>query len=112
MERPTLVGHLRQLDLGRPSSQEVKYPFRDAYHITGEIVNLPEDRGVDISELQLKDLQSIEPKLDGEALEILDNRRCMDSRDSLGGTSTEQTLKQIDSLKDWLLEEKRGDLDV
>jgi argininosuccinate lyase len=111
MQKATLVGHLSATDLADYLVKSLNIPFRDAYHITGEIVNLAEKRGVDISELSLEDLQSIEPRVTKEALGVLDNRACMDSRDSLGGTSTNQTKEQILRLEDWI-ELQRGDIDV
>jgi argininosuccinate lyase len=111
MQKATLVGHLSATDLADYLVKSLNIPFRDAYHITGEIVNLAEKRGVDISELSLEDLQSIEPRVTKEALGVLDNRACMDSRNSLGGTSTNQTKEQILRLEDWI-ELQRGDIDV
>ena len=111
MQKATLIGHLSATDLADHLVKRLNIPFRDAYHITGEIVNLAEAKGVDISELSLEDLQRVEPRLDSEALEVLDNRACMDSRDSLGGTSTNQTAQQISRFKNWI-ELQRGDIDV
>ena len=111
MQRATLIGHLSATDLADHLVKSLNIPFRDAYHITGEIVNLAEAKGVDISELTLEDLQLVEPRLDREALDVLDNRRCMDSRNSLGGTSTNQTIQQISRFKSWI-ELQKGDVNV
>jgi argininosuccinate lyase len=108
MQKATLIGHLSATDLADHLVKELNIPFRDAYHITGEIVNLAEAKGVDISKLSLEDLQLIEPKLTTKALDILDNRRCMNSRDSYGGTSTTRTKEQIEILKDWLNSQLKG----
>jgi len=43
--------------------KEVGIPFRDAYHITGSVVNVAEDKGLDISELSLADLQYVDERI-------------------------------------------------
>jgi argininosuccinate lyase len=102
MQRATLVGHLSATDLADYLVKTLNIPFRDAYHITGAIVNLAEEKGVDISKLDLEDLQSVEPRLDSRVVNILDNRVSMDSRNSYGGTSTKRTKEQISLFRDWL----------
>ena len=81
-------------------------PFRDAYHITGDAVNLAETRGVDISQLTIEELQSIDSRIGEGVVELLDNRASMNARRSLGGTSTTRTIEQIDTLSQWLQEQR------
>jgi argininosuccinate lyase len=66
------------------------------------VVNLAEENGVDISELSLVDLQSIDKRIGEGVLELLDNRASMNARTSEGGTATVRTLDQIASMKTWL----------
>ena len=88
--------------------REKKLPFRDAYYITGEAVNLAESLGKDISQLSLKELQSIDSRIDEEVLSLLDNRASMDARDSYGGTATKRVAEQIALMQTWLEEQKGG----
>ncbi len=81
-------------------------PFRDAYHIVGDVVNLAEKLGKDISQLSIEELKSVDSRIDSKAVEILDNSVSMNSRNSFGGTSTEQTEKQIEILRVWLQQQK------
>jgi argininosuccinate lyase len=77
-------------------------PFRDAYHITGNVVNLAEEKGQDISELSLEDLQSVDERIGEGVVELLDNRASMNARMSEGGTATERVLEQVATLNTWL----------
>jgi argininosuccinate lyase len=102
MEAACMIGHLSATDLADYLVKEAGLPFRDAYHIVGNVVNLAEENGVDISELSLVDLQSIDKRIGEGVLELLDNRASMNARTSEGGTATVRTLDQIASMKTWL----------
>jgi argininosuccinate lyase len=108
MEAACMVGHLSATDLADYLVREAGLPFRDAYHITGNVVNLAEEKGVDISELSLEDLQKVDGRI-GEGVEPLpDNRASMNARESEGGTASSRTKEQIEKLKNWLEKERRG----
>ncbi len=102
MEKACMIGHLTATDLADYLVKEQSIPFRDAYHITGNVVNFAEARGVDISELSLDELQSIDGRISFKVVELLDNRASMNARDSEGGTSTKRTLEQINKIEKWL----------
>ena len=102
MERACMVGHLSATDLADYLVKEQGLPFRDAYHITGNVVNLAEEKDLDISELSLADLQSIDARIGEGVVALLDNRASMNARMSEGGTATVRTLEQVESLKGWL----------
>jgi len=107
MEKACMIGHLSATDLADYLVKKVGIPFRDAYHITGNVVNVAEDRGVDISELTLADLQSVDARIGEGVVELLDNRASMNARTSEGGTSTIRTEEQIESLLSWLKAQRR-----
>ncbi len=100
-----MVGHLSATDLADYLVKEQGLPFRDAYHITGNVVNLAEEKGVDISELTLEELQSIDERIGEGVMGLLDIRASMNARQSEGGTATVRTLDQIAQLKTWLQEQ-------
>ncbi len=102
MEKACMIGHLSATDLADYLVKEEGIPFRDAYHITGNVVNFAEDRGVDISELSLDELQSVDSRISSKVVELLDNRASMNARNSEGGTSTKRTLEQIAKMNKWL----------
>jgi len=102
MEAACMIGHLSATDLADYLVKVVGIPFRDAYHIVGNVVNMAEEKGLDISELSLVDLQSIDERIGEDVIALLDNRASMNARMSEGGTATVRTLEQVDSLKIWL----------
>ena len=105
MEAACMVGHLSATDLADYLVKEKSLPFRDAYHITGNVVNLAEEKGLDISELSLDDLQSIDDRIGEDLVSLLDNRASMNARASQGGTATKRTIEQIENMKSWLKEQ-------
>jgi len=107
MEAACMVGHLCATDLADYLVKEQGLPFRDAYHITGNVVNLAEEKGVDISELTLEELQSIDARIGEGVIALLDIRASMNARQSEGGTATVRTLEQVKRMKKWI-EEKRN----
>jgi argininosuccinate lyase len=104
MEAACMIGHLSATDLADYLVREAGLPFRDAYHITGNVVNLAEEKGIDISELSLSDLQSIDERIGEGVVALLDNRASMNARQSEGGTASVRVLEQVESIKSWLNE--------
>ena len=110
MERACNRGHLSATDLADYLVKSGGLPFRDAYHIVGNVVNYAEELGKDISELTPQELKSVDERIDEGACTVLNNRKSMDARDSEGGTSTKRTLEQIDTMKLWLQERKGAEV--
>jgi len=106
MNKACMIGHLSATDLADYLVKEVGIPFRDAYHITGNVVNVAEEKGLDISELTFEDLQAVDSRITEGVVALLDNRASMNARQSEGGTSTARTQEQIDTLLSWLASQK------
>lgn len=70
-------------------------PFRDAHHITGQVVALAEQKQLRLDQLTVDDLQSIHNDLNAECLKTLDPLASVSSRNSYGGTAPEQVRKAI-----------------
>ncbi len=104
MEDACMVGHLLATDLADYLVRKVGLPFRDAYYITGNVVNLAESRGVDISELDFEAFQSIDERIGEDVIALLDNRVSMNMRTSEGGTATIRTIEQIEVIEKWIEE--------
>lgn len=106
MSQACRVGHLSATDLADFLVRECKVAFREAHHITGKVVAYAESKGIDISELEEAELDTllreVKSSATKEAKKVLSLTRSMHSRDTLGGSSSEQTQSQIDSLKSWL----------
>lgn len=95
-------GHLSATDLADFLVQNCGIPFREAHHITGKAVAYAESLGKDLSELTQQELCSVDSSIPPSAHQSLDLEKSMNSRNSYGGTSTQATHTQIESLEAWL----------
>ena len=96
------VGHLSATDLADFLVRECNIAFRDAHHITGKIVSLAEQKGVDISELSFKEIASVDNRIKNGVCNVLNLHSSMQERDSLGGTASTQVLAQISQLEHFI----------
>jgi len=74
-------------------------PFRDAHHITGSLVKMAEDKGCDLMDLSLADMQSVEPRITDDIFSVLTVESSAASRTSYGGTSPENVRQQCAEAK-------------
>jgi len=105
MESACKIGHLSATDLADFLVQKQNMPFRTAYYITKDVVEKANSLNKDISELTVEEIREANEQIkdiDEEIVMYLDLRNSMNARTSLGGTSTEQTKKQIEDFKEWL----------
>ncbi len=75
--------------------KNLKMPFRDAHHITGQIVRMAENKGVALHELKLSDMQKVEKKITTKIFEVLSVENSVTSRTSVGGTSQVRVKEEI-----------------
>ena len=73
--------------------------FREAHHITGEVVALAEKRNLRLDQLSLADLQSVHQGFTIEACTVLDPVHSVASRNSFGGTAPDQVRIAIKTAK-------------
>jgi argininosuccinate lyase len=105
MQNACKVGHLSATDLADYLVQKANIPFRTAYYITKDVVNVANKLNKDMSQLTIDELKSANDNLkdiDEEIIKYLDLRNSMNARTSYGGTSTTNTKEQIDIFKKWL----------
>jgi argininosuccinate lyase len=74
-------------------------PFRNAHHVTGKIVGLAAQRGVDLEALPLKDMQSVDRNITAKVFEVLGVEKSVKSRTSHGGTAPANVRREA---KKWL----------
>ncbi len=72
----------------------LKQPFRSAHHTTGRLVAMAEARGVDLSDLTLAEMQSVEPGITEEIFGVLTVEASVASRRSYGGTAPTNVAAQ------------------
>ncbi len=99
MKNLATKGYLTATDLADYMVQELNFPFRKAYQITSKIVNFAERKNKKLNELNIKEIQKIEPKLKSGVLNIFDLRNSIKSKKSFGGTSFENIKKMIEKYK-------------
>jgi len=79
--------------------RELKMPFRDAHHVTGEIVALAEKQGLALAEMELSGMQTVEPRITKEIFSVLSVTNSVKSRKSFGGTAPSNVRKMA---RDWI----------
>ncbi|MVA82175.1 argininosuccinate lyase [Agrobacterium vitis] len=75
--------------------REAGLPFRDAHHVTGRVVALAEEKGCDLADLPLEDLQAIHTAITADIYSVLTVEASVASRKSYGGTAPDEVRKQI-----------------
>ncbi len=103
MKESARSGYSTATDLADWVTQKLNVPFRDSHHITGRAVKLAEGKGVELRELTLAELQSIEPRITQECLDILTVDAAAASRVSYGGTAPENVRKQAKAARERFL---------
>lgn len=105
MQKACQVGHLSATNLADYLVQKSNIPFRTAYYITKDVVNIANNLNKDVSQLTIDEIRACNKELSNineEILDILNLDNSMNSKDSYGGTSTKQTLLQIDEFNNWI----------
>ncbi|MGG7566255.1 argininosuccinate lyase [Rhodovulum sp. DZ06] len=74
--------------------RELNLPFRDAHHVTGALVKMAEDRGIDLPDLSLADMQTVHADITEAVFGVLTVEASASSRLSYGGTAPENVRAQ------------------
>ncbi len=77
-------------------------PFREAHHVTGELVALAERKGCDLPDLSLDDMKSVCAGITEAVFEVLGVHNSVASRTSYGGTAPDQVRARIAEWKEAL----------
>lgn len=88
-------GYSTATDLADWLVRAVGLPFRDAHHVTGRAVALAEQKGCDLSELSLEELQAINPAITDAVYDVVTVEASVASRKSFGGTAPVEVRRQI-----------------
>jgi argininosuccinate lyase len=99
MKKMAGEGHATATDLADWLVRELKMPFRDAHHATGQIVAKAAEAGVALHKLPLEAMQAIEPRIKDAVFSVLSVNRSVKSRVSYGGTAPKNVRAQA---KRWL----------
>jgi argininosuccinate lyase len=71
-------------------------PFREAHHVTGRLVALADGKGVDLADLSLADMTSVEPRITGDVFSVLTVEASVASRTSFGGTAPDNVRREAE----------------
>ena len=90
------AGFATATDLADWLVRDLGLPFRDAHHVTGRLVGLASERGVDLEGLALADMQAVEPRIHAAVFGVLGVDASLRSRTSYGGTAPDNVRRQAD----------------
>lgn len=77
-------------------------PFREAHHIVGRVVRLAEEKGCELTDLALEELQGISDQFGEDVTEVLQIKSSLAKRKATGGTSPEVLMAQLSAAKEAL----------
>ena len=88
-------GHPTATDLADHLVRKLQKPFRDAHHISGNIVALADEKECALENLKLEDMQKIEPELDESVYNVLKIDAACNARSSFGGTAPDEVKARL-----------------
>ncbi len=77
-------------------------PFRSAHETVGKIVSYAERSGKELSDLKLSEFHRFSKEIDEDIFQVITFSGSVESRNSLGGTSTANVRKQIATARRFL----------
>ena len=95
LESAASSGFSTATDLADWLVRDLGMPFREAHHITGALVAKAEEKGCDLPDLSLKEMQKQNEKINADVFNFLGVQNSVASRQSYGGTAPKQVRKQI-----------------
>ena len=95
LEAAAATGFSTATDLADWLVRELGLPFRDAHHVTGTLVAMAEDKGIDLPDLTIEDMKSVHDNITVGIFDVLGVRNSVASRVSYGGTAPNQVRARI-----------------
>lgn len=77
--------------------------FRNAHHVTGELVSVAEKSGRSLEQLTLEEMQAVEGQITADVFSVLGVTESVGSRTSYGGTAPKNVLAQVKSARERFL---------
>ena len=93
------LGYSTATDLADWMVENLEISFRKSHHITGKIVLKAEEQNCKLSELDLSDMQAIEPGINQEVFSVLSVKNSVKNKQSIGGTSFLRIKAEIKKAK-------------
>jgi argininosuccinate lyase len=79
-------------------------PFREAHHVTGEIVKAAEARGILLDQFPVADMQAIDERITDDVLSVLSIDAALARRTSEGGTAPDNVRAAVAAARQRFLE--------
>ncbi|MFU8898624.1 MAG: argininosuccinate lyase [Roseinatronobacter sp.] len=95
LEAAAASGFSTATDLADWLVRALNLPFREAHHVTGALVKLAEDKGCDLADLSLDEMQKIHGEITQAVYSVLGVQNSVASRTSYGGTAPDNVRAQI-----------------
>ena len=95
MEAAAHFGFSTATDLADWLVQKLNLPFREAHHITGQIVQRAEAKKCDLCDLDLAVIREVDDRITEDIYSVLSVQNSVASRVSYGGTAPSQVRSQI-----------------
>ncbi|GGB93114.1 argininosuccinate lyase [Marivita lacus] len=102
LEAAASAGFSTATDLADWLVRTLDLPFRDAHHVTGSLVAMAEQKGCDLPDLSLEDMQSVHEAITADVFDVLGVHNSVASRTSYGGTAPVRVREQVARWKEVL----------
>ncbi len=99
MRKAAAGGFINATDCADYLVSQKNLPFRDAYKITGELVSLCIEKGLDLESLDITDYKNVCDKFDESVYEYINLDKCLNDRTSLGGPSPQNVIKECEIIR-------------
>lgn len=96
MEKASYEGYTNATEIADWLVCQKNMEFRQAHHISGQIVKLASQKNVKLEDLTVEAMQKIEPNIDENILDFINCRNTMNRKTSYGGTAPVQVQDRID----------------
>jgi argininosuccinate lyase len=103
MKAATESGFITATDLADWLVRKLGLPFRNAHHITGELVRRAEAKNVALSALALQEMQAVEPRITDDVFSVLTAEHSVASRKSYGGTAPDNVRQAAKTARERFL---------
>ncbi|CTQ33778.1 argininosuccinate lyase [Jannaschia rubra] len=102
LEAAASSGFSTATDLADWLVRELDLPFREAHHVTGTLVRMAEEAGVDLPDLTLDQMKSVHDGITEDVFGVLGVHNSVASRTSYGGTAPDNVRAQVARWKELL----------
>ena len=75
--------------------RKIGLPFRQAHHVTGRLVGIAADKGIDLDQLSLTEMQAVEPQINRDVFKVLTVEAAVNARKSRGGTAPANVTRAV-----------------